>query len=120
MSMNVKPIPTLDARINDIRLRTAEILNDHILPNEGRIWARNGTDSARAGRTLVRALDGLPPVEHGDVVCNPTYIGYRMQKQAGYESDLFRLALYDRKSGQSRPPPSTPSNAEYQRLAIFL
>lgn len=27
----------------------------------------------------VRALDGLPPVEHGDVVCNPTYIGYRMQ-----------------------------------------
>lgn len=27
----------------------------------------------------VRALDGLPPVEYGDVVCNPTYIGYRMQ-----------------------------------------
>ena len=30
------------------------------------------------------------------------YIGYRMQKQPGYESDLFRLAVYDRKSGQSR------------------
>lgn len=27
----------------------------------------------------VRALDGLPPVEYGDVVMNPTYIGYRMQ-----------------------------------------
>lgn len=27
----------------------------------------------------VRAMDGLPPVEYGDVVCNPTYIGYRMQ-----------------------------------------
>jgi dipeptidyl aminopeptidase/acylaminoacyl peptidase len=30
------------------------------------------------------------------------YIGYRMQKQPGYESDLFRLAIYDRASGQSR------------------
>ncbi len=30
------------------------------------------------------------------------YIAYRMQKQAGYESDLFRLALYDRALGTSR------------------
>ena len=30
------------------------------------------------------------------------YIGYRMQKQPGYESDLFRLALYDRSTGTSR------------------
>ena len=29
------------------------------------------------------------------------YIGYRLQKQPAYESDLFRLALYDRASGSS-------------------
>ena len=30
------------------------------------------------------------------------YIAYQMQKQAGYESDLFRLAIYDRSTGASR------------------
>ncbi len=30
------------------------------------------------------------------------WIAYRMQKQPGYESDLFRIALYDRKSGTTR------------------
>jgi dipeptidyl aminopeptidase/acylaminoacyl peptidase len=30
------------------------------------------------------------------------YIAYLMQKQPGYESDVFRLALYDRASGASR------------------
>lgn len=39
MAMNCKPIPTLDERINDIRGRTAEIVNNDILPNEGRLWA---------------------------------------------------------------------------------
>jgi len=30
------------------------------------------------------------------------YIAYQMQKQPGYESDLFRLAVYDRAAGTSR------------------
>ena len=30
------------------------------------------------------------------------YIAYRLQKQPGYESDLFRLAVYDRAHGSSR------------------
>jgi dipeptidyl aminopeptidase/acylaminoacyl peptidase len=30
------------------------------------------------------------------------YIAYQMQKQPGYESDLFRLAIYDRSTGISR------------------
>jgi dipeptidyl aminopeptidase/acylaminoacyl peptidase len=30
------------------------------------------------------------------------YIAYRLQKQPGYESDLFRLAVYDRALGSSR------------------
>lgn len=38
MAMNVKPVPTLDDRINEIRLATAEIINREILPNEGKLW----------------------------------------------------------------------------------
>ena len=38
MPMNVKPIPTVDERINDIRMATAEIVNTWILPNESRLW----------------------------------------------------------------------------------
>lgn len=30
------------------------------------------------------------------------YVAYQMQKQPGYESDLFRLAVYDRAAGTSR------------------
>ncbi|MGA7658416.1 MAG: prolyl oligopeptidase family serine peptidase [Candidatus Sulfotelmatobacter sp.] len=30
------------------------------------------------------------------------YIAYQLQKQPGYESDLFRLAIYDRSTGASR------------------
>jgi acyl-CoA dehydrogenase len=39
MAMNVKPVPTIDDRINDIRGRTAAIVNDDILPNEAALWA---------------------------------------------------------------------------------
>ena len=51
MKMNVKPIPTLSERINEIRNSTAEIVNKEILPNENQLWAwrTNGslTDSDR-------------------------------------------------------------------------
>lgn len=47
MAMNVQPVATLDNEVNDIRLRTAEIVNTHILPNEGRLWGWL-TDSANA------------------------------------------------------------------------
>lgn len=40
MAMNCQPIPTLDDRINDIRMRTARILNEDILPNEALLWGR--------------------------------------------------------------------------------
>jgi acyl-CoA dehydrogenase len=39
MPMNVQPVPTLDERINDVRMRTAEIINKDILPNEDKLWA---------------------------------------------------------------------------------
>src|SRR5204863_7781333 len=53
----VKPSPTIDQRVNAIRMRTAEIVNDDILPSESTLWnlRRNGeaTESDRkAGREL--------------------------------------------------------------------
>ena len=39
MQMNVKPIPTLAPRINEIRELTANIVNREILPNEKALWA---------------------------------------------------------------------------------
>lgn len=43
----------------------------------------------------VRALDGLPPVEHGDVVMNPTYIGYKMQMM-----QMAAMAQQQQQAGQ--------------------
>ena len=57
MSMNVQPIATLDARINDIRLATAAIINEHVLPNEGKLWAfRRGADGESPDRDQARTL----------------------------------------------------------------
>ena len=52
MKINVRPVPTLDARINDIRSRTAEIVNDDILPNEQVLWPEqcNGDTSDQSRR----------------------------------------------------------------------
>ncbi|MEN8183416.1 MAG: acyl-CoA dehydrogenase family protein [Myxococcota bacterium] len=45
MPMNVQSIATLDDRINQIRLLTAQIVNQEILPHENELWAwrREGT-----------------------------------------------------------------------------
>ena len=43
--MNVKPVSTLDERVNDIRMRTAEICNEDIIPNERILW-RSAEDSS--------------------------------------------------------------------------
>ncbi|MBK9178683.1 MAG: acyl-CoA dehydrogenase family protein [Acidimicrobiales bacterium] len=54
--MNCKPVPTLDERINDIRMRTAQIVNEDILPNEGRLWAYRQEDQTWTERTEVLEL----------------------------------------------------------------
>ncbi len=56
------------------------------------------------GSAAPRNITASNPAYDGSPKYSPDgrYIGYRMQKQPGYESDLFRLAIYDRKSGQSR------------------
>jgi acyl-CoA dehydrogenase len=45
--MNVKPVPTLDDEVNEIRLATADIVNQDILPNEAKLWGWV-SDSANA------------------------------------------------------------------------
>jgi len=50
MTMNVKPVPTLDERINDIRLRTAEIINTEILPNERKLWRGRSSGASEEER----------------------------------------------------------------------
>ena len=60
MHMNVKPIPALDPRINEIRALTAQIVNREILPNERKLWAgsRDGAteEDRRVGRELRAAI----------------------------------------------------------------
>ena len=57
MPMNIQPIPTVDDRINQIRLHTAEILNREILPNENRLWAlHSGGQVAESDRQAAREL----------------------------------------------------------------
>src|SRR3974390_2224283 len=62
--MNGKPIPTLDERINDIRMRTAEIVNEWILPNEAKLWGlpRGGAASDRERREAVQLREEIKEV----------------------------------------------------------
>ena len=41
MGMNVQPVKELDQKVNDIRLATADIINQDILPIESRLWGWN-------------------------------------------------------------------------------
>ncbi|MEO1936183.1 MAG: acyl-CoA dehydrogenase family protein [Myxococcales bacterium] len=58
MSMNVQSIASLPDKINQIRLLTAKIINDEILPNENRLWRwrRDGdvSDEERASARTLR------------------------------------------------------------------
>ncbi len=40
MQMNIQAISNVSDRINQIRIRTAQIVNRDILPNEGKLWVR--------------------------------------------------------------------------------
>ena len=57
----------------------------------------DGSQPARDVTASNPAFDGNPKYSP-----DGKYIAYLLQKQPGYESDLFRLALYDRASGISR------------------
>lgn len=57
-----------------------------------------------SGKQPPRNITALNPAFDGHPRYSPDgkYIAYQMQKQPGYESDLFRLAIYDRAAGTSR------------------
>jgi acyl-CoA dehydrogenase len=57
MSMNVQSIASLPDKINQIRLLTAKIINDEILPNENRLWRwRRDGDASDEERARARML----------------------------------------------------------------
>jgi dipeptidyl aminopeptidase/acylaminoacyl peptidase len=57
-----------------------------------------------SGAAPARNVTASNPAFDGNPRYSPDgkYIAYLLQKQPGYESDLFRLALYDRSAGTSR------------------
>jgi dipeptidyl aminopeptidase/acylaminoacyl peptidase len=63
------------------------------------LWAVpvDGSQPARNLTASNPAFDGNPRYSP-----DGKYIAYLMQKQPGYESDLFRLAIYDRAAGTTR------------------
>jgi dipeptidyl aminopeptidase/acylaminoacyl peptidase len=63
------------------------------------LWLVSLTDREARPRNITAsnlAYDGSPKYSP-----DGKYIAYRIQKQPGYESDLFRLAIYDRASNAS-------------------
>ena len=50
--MDIKPIPTLSEEVNDIRTRTANIVAEHIIPNEKDIYS--GGDKSKSLREGIR------------------------------------------------------------------
>ena len=56
MPINVTPNEGLSDHINDIRLRTARIVNEKILPNESVLWHARGRDASDAERAEAKAL----------------------------------------------------------------
>ena len=58
MPMNVKPVPTLDDEVNEVRLATAEIVNNDILPHENKLWAHR-TDGGRPSKDQVEEAHEL-------------------------------------------------------------
>ncbi len=63
MPLNVAAVPTLSDHVNDVRLRTARLVNDEILPREAELWPRGrgaalsdaDREKSRAAREDVRA-----------------------------------------------------------------
>jgi len=56
LQMNVKPIATLDPRVNEIRTLTAQIVNRDILPNERKLWVARSEASSEDERSVAREL----------------------------------------------------------------
>ena len=56
MPINVTPIAGLSDHINDIRIRTARIVNEEILPNEAALWSGRRGEASDEERAEAKAL----------------------------------------------------------------
>ncbi len=56
MPINVTPNAALSDDLNDIRLRTARIVNERILPNESKLWRARGGNATDEERAEAKAL----------------------------------------------------------------
>jgi acyl-CoA dehydrogenase len=56
LQMNVKPVATLDPRINEIRTLTAQIVNNEILPHERKLWVARSDAATEEQRQEAREL----------------------------------------------------------------
>jgi acyl-CoA dehydrogenase len=56
MPIKVTPIAGLSDHINDIRMRTARIVNEEILPNESALWSARRGESSEEDRAAAKAL----------------------------------------------------------------
>jgi acyl-CoA dehydrogenase len=56
MAMNVQPIPNVSDRINQIRMLTAKIINQEILPHENELWAARSQGASDADRKRAHEL----------------------------------------------------------------
>ncbi len=59
MAMNVKPVPTLDDEVNEIRLATAQIVNQEILPNEKKLWGWMSDGSSTTPKEVIEEAKEL-------------------------------------------------------------
>jgi hypothetical protein len=50
MPINVTAVPTLSDHVNDVRLRTAAIVNESILPREAELWPRGRAAASEEAR----------------------------------------------------------------------
>ncbi len=56
MPITVTPIAGISDHINDIRLRTARIVNEEILPNESKLWVGRRSDATEDERAAAKVL----------------------------------------------------------------
>jgi dipeptidyl aminopeptidase/acylaminoacyl peptidase len=68
----------------------------------------NGGPAQTTGKTLPTNITADNPASDSTPLYSPDgrYIAYRAQQRPGYESDRFRLILYDRKTGRKREVPT--------------
>src|SRR5580692_1130169 len=64
----------------------------------------SGGPAQTTGQTLPKNITADNPASDSTPLYSPDgrYIGYRAQQRSGYESDRFRLMLYDRKTGEKK------------------